>query len=178
MLDQDQLVTRLRSRDDTSLAYLYDHYHAAIYGIILRIVVDEEIANEVLQDAFLKFWDKIGQYDPSKGRLFTWMANLTRNLAIDKLRSKEMKNSEKTDPLEAFVSDSDGPGQNDQQVDGIGLSEVLKALREEERFILEVAYFKGYTHSEISEEYQIPIGTVKTRMRMALLNMRKLLKVQ
>lgn len=170
------MIIRLQSQDKQALSYLYDHYSAAIYGIILRIVVDEDVADEVLQDAFLKFWNKIDQYDATKGRLFTWMANLTRNLAIDKLRSREMKQVEKTEPLESFVFDSSGS--THQTIDGIGLGEVLKSLRKEERFILEMAYFKGYTHSEIAEEYQLPIGTVKTRVRMALMNMRKLLNVQ
>jgi len=175
-LDQDQLIAQLRAKSKSAFSYLYDHYSPAIFGIISRIIPEEEVAEEVLHDVFLKYWEKIEHYDHSKGRLFTWMANLARNQSIDKLRSKELKRAEKTDSLESYVSDKEDTNGTSQKVDAIGLKEVLKTLREEERFIVELAYFKGYTQSEISEEYEIPLGTVKTRLRMGLKALREILK--
>ena len=177
-IDQDQLVARLRAKKADAFSYLYDNYSAAIYGSISRIINDEDVAQEVLQDAFMKFWDKIDQYDAKKGRFFTWMVNISRNLAIDKLRSKEMKKAGKTDTIETYVSGIERSKLNHLNVDGIGLKETLATLREEERFILEMAYFKGYTQSEISDEFDIPLGTVKTRLRMGLKNLRKVLQVE
>ncbi|MEQ6168213.1 sigma-70 family RNA polymerase sigma factor [Ekhidna sp. MALMAid0563] len=177
-IDQDQLVARLRAKKADAFSYLYDNYSAAIYGSISRIINDEDVAQEVLQDAFMKFWDKIDQYDAKKGRFFTWMVNISRNLAIDKLRSKEMKKVGKTDTIENYVSGIEQSRLNHLNVDGIGLKETLATLREEERFILEMAYFKGYTQSEISDEFDIPLGTVKTRLRMGLKNLRKVLQVE
>ena len=177
-IDQDQLVARLKGRDREALSYLYDNYSSALYGMISRIVKDEKVAEEVLQDVFMKIWDKIDQYESTKGRLFTWMANLSRNLAIDKLRSKEIKKVGKTDNLETFVTGIELSHQGYQNIDGIGLKETLNSLREEERFILEMAYFKGYTQSEISEEFDIPLGTVKTRLRMGLKSLREVLNVR
>lgn len=177
-IDQDQLISSLKARDKEALGYLYDNYSTAIYGLIYRIVTDESVAEEVLQDAFLKVWDKIDQYDASKGRLFTWMANLSRNLAIDKLRSKEIKKVGKTDNIETFVTDIEISNPSYQNIDGIGLKEAMKNLREEERFILLMSYFKGYTQSEISEEFDIPLGTIKTRLRMGLKNLRTALNVK
>lgn len=177
-IDQDQLVEQLRAKQTEALSYLYDNYSKAIYGVILRIVIDEDVAQEVLQDAFMKFWNKVDQYDSTKGRFFTWMVNISRNLSIDKLRSKEMKKAGKTDDLENYVSGIDKESLSNQQVDGIGMKEVVGSLRDEEKFIVEMIYFKGYTQSEISEEFDIPLGTVKTRLRMALKNMRKILKVE
>lgn len=177
-IEQDQLVSRIRKRETEAFGYLYENYSSAIYGSIFRIVNNEDVAQEVLQDAFMKFWDKIEQYDVTKGRFFTWMVNISRNLAIDKLRSKEMKKVGKTDNIETYVSGIERDNLNHLNVDGIGLKEVLTSLREEERFILEMVYFKGYTQSEISEEHDIPLGTVKTRLRMGLKNLRKVLQIE
>ena len=176
-IDQDALIARLKAKETDAFKHLYEIYSGAIYGMIDRIVPDEEVAAEVLQDAFLKFWDKIEQYDPEKGRLFTWMANISRNLAIDKMRSSEMKRMEKTNPLDHYVSNAAMHPKGHTQIDTIGLKESLKHLREEEQLILELVYFKGYTQSEIVKEYDIPLGTVKTRLRMALQNLRGALKV-
>lgn len=176
-IDQDQLVARMQAKQADAFSYLYDHYSGAIYGAILRVINDEKVAEEVLQDAFLKFWDKIDQYDASKGRLFTWMINISRNLAIDKLRSKEMKKAGKTDNIETFVSGIEQDNKDHLQVDSIGLKEAMATMREEERFILEMVYFKGYTQSEISKEFDIPLGTVKTRQRTALKQIRKVLNI-
>ncbi len=174
--DQNDLVEQIRKKNPEALNYLYTHYSGAIYGMILRIVTDEDIAQEVLQDAFMKFWDKIELYDSSKGRLFTWMANISRNLSIDKLRSKEIVKAGKTDDIDNYVSDISGRGTSQQNVDGIGVKELIESLREEEKFVMVMVYFKGYTQSEVSKEFDIPLGTIKTRLRMGLQHMRKLLQ--
>lgn len=177
-IDQDELVARMKAREADAFSHLYDNYSAAIYGSISRIIPNEDVAQEVLQDAFMKFWDKIDQYDTSKGRLFTWMVNISRNLAIDKLRSKEMKKVGKTDTIDTYVTGIEQAHLNYQHIDAIGLKETMASLRDEERLILELAYFKGYTQSEISEEYNIPLGTVKTRLRAGLKNLRKVLNIE
>ncbi|MEQ8925570.1 MAG: sigma-70 family RNA polymerase sigma factor [Fulvivirga sp.] len=178
VLEQNQIVNLLKQRDKSALAYLYDHYSAAIYGNVLRILGDEDVAKEVLQDAFMKYWDKIDSFDSSKGRLFTWMLNLARNLAIDKLRSKEIKKVQKTDDLADNVYNVESGNLIHQSIDGSGVKELMNNLREEERNILEFVYFKGYTQSEITEETGIPLGTVKTRLRMALKSLRSILRVE
>ena len=80
-------MTRLKAKDKSELEYLYDHYSGALYGVIFRILKKEEIAEEVLQDVFLKIWERFESYDASKGKLFTWLLNVARNQAIDKTRS-------------------------------------------------------------------------------------------
>lgn len=176
-ITENELVALLKQKDKAALGYLYDNYSAALFGIILRIIQDTKVAEEVLQDAFMKIWDKIDTYDDKKGRLFTWMLNLCRNLAIDKLRSKEIKKVGKTDDIEENVYHVEKDYLVQQSVDGIGVKELLVKLRDEERLILELIYFKGYTQSEVSESQGIPLGTVKTRLRMALINLRKELGV-
>ena len=148
-----------------------------MYGIIFRIVKHEEIAEEILQDVFLKVWEKIGSYDSSKGKLFTWMLNIARNQAIDKTRSKEISKGRKTDDLDNLVSRIDSQEHAELQVDSIGLTELLDRLPEEQRFVVNYLYLKGYTQSELAEEFTIPLGTVKTRLRLALIELRTILRI-
>jgi len=169
---EQELVTLLKNKDNKAFAYLYDHYSAALNTIILQIVMDAELANDVLQEVFVNIWRKIDQYDTTRGRLFTWMLNIARNSAIDILRSKGYQNSRKNQSIPDNVdtiqaSDVSLPG-----VDTIGLRKVLEKLKDEQRVLIELAYFKGYTHEEIAEMEKIPLGTVKTRIRNALIQLR------
>lgn len=172
-IDEATLVARLKAQERDALSYLYDHYSGALYGGILRIVKQEDIAQELLQDVFLKIWNNIGQYDARKGRLFTWMFQLARNLSIDKLRSRSFKEQQKTDSVQNNVAMLDRQANSQQSVDGIGLKQVLNTLTDDQRQIIELMYLKGYTQSEIAEEYHIPLGTVKTRHRAAMQHLRK-----
>jgi RNA polymerase sigma factor (sigma-70 family) len=157
---------------------LYDHYSGALLGVIARIIKKEEIAEEILQDVFLKIWDRIDSYDATKGKLFTWMLNIARNQAIDKTRSKEFSKGKKTDDIENLVSKVDRKDYFEQGVEVIGLQEVLKLLPEDQRFVIDQHYLKGYTQAEMSEEFNLPLGTVKTRMRLAMKELRNILKIE
>ncbi|GHE51253.1 MULTISPECIES: sigma-70 family RNA polymerase sigma factor [Roseivirga] len=172
-MEESELVLRLKDRDKNAMAYLYDKYSAALLGVASRIIKDDDISEEVLQDVFMKIWNKIDQYDASRGRFFTWMMNLTRNAAIDKLRSKEISRSSKTDSMDDYVYRVDSRNSTEMHTDGIGVRALLNDLVEEQKFILEKVYFEGFTHTEIAEEYDIPLGTVKSRLRSALKHMRK-----
>ncbi len=145
-----------------------------MYGVINIIVKKEEFAEEILQDTFIKVWKKIEDYDASKGRFFTWMLNIARNMAIDKLRSKEFKSGSKTDDISTFVNIGDSGYSEKYNMDHIGVREVLKKLPEEHQFLIQKMYFEGYSQSEIAEEFNIPLGTVKTRVRSAMAKLREL----
>ena len=168
------LVELLKQHDNRAFKYLYEHYAAALYGIILPIVKEAEVANDVLQEVFINIWRKIETYDPLKGRLFTWMLNIARNASIDTLRSKGFQNSRKNQSLTDAVNWSTGA--QTQQVDNIGLRKVLDKLKDEQRTLVELAYFKGYTHEETAAIEGIPLGTVKTRIRSALIQLRNYLQ--
>lgn len=174
-MKQEQLVDQLRKKDRVALSYLYDHYADAIYGVVQRIVGQNDVAEEVLQDAFMRYWEKIDQYDPAKGRLFTWMLRIARNLALDKLRSKGMKQQGKSDSISDNVGILDSKLYTETVTDPIGLESALKDLNEEQRFVVDKLYFRGYTQSELAKEYNIPLGTVKTRLRAAMVRLRKLI---
>jgi RNA polymerase sigma factor (sigma-70 family) len=173
---EQELVARLKDRDNAAFAYLYDHYSGALYNIIMQVLSDAEQASDVLQEVFVNIWRKIELYDPGKGRLFTWMLNIARNASIDTLRSKNYQNSRKNQSIEDNV-DTLRPGDTTQLgVDTIGLRKVLEKLKSDHRTLIELAYFKGYTHEEIAELEKIPLGTVKTRIRNALMQLRAYLK--
>jgi len=166
----------LKDRNSQSFSYLYDHYSGALYSVILQIVSHQELANDVLQEVFINIWRKIESYDSSKGRLFTWMLNIARNAAIDSIRSKSYQNTRKN--LEfPDAENSNLAGQMTQlNVDHIGLKKVLEKLKSDLRILIELSYFNGYTHEEIAEIEKIPLGTVKTRIRTALIQLREHLK--
>ena len=146
--------------------------------MISRIVIRQEVAEEVLHDVFLKIWSRIEHYDPEKGRLFTWMLNIARNQAIDKTRSREISQFKKTDDIENLVDKVDRSDFGETSTDSIGLKEVLDKLTPEQRFIVDKLYLGGYTQSEVAEEFDIPLGTVKTRLRLAMMELRSLLNLK
>lgn len=170
-----ELVSLLKERSNHAFAYLYDNYSGALYNIILQIVPDQDMANDVLQEAFVNIWRKIDSYDQSKGKLFTWMLNVTRNLSIDTVRSKSFQNNLKNQELPEGAS-TESNGYVQQDVDNIGLKKVIEKLKKEQRVLIDLAYFKGYTHEEIAEIEGLPLGTVKTRIRSALIQLREHLK--
>ena len=176
-ISEEVLVARLRKNERSAYEYLYDHYSGALYGVISRVVTDEEIANDVLQEAFVKIWKGIENYDPAKGKLFTWMLNICRNQAIDKTRSKDFNNAQKNQSTEKNVDQIERIKSDDLKPDHIGLKEFVDKLDPNEKFLIDLMYFKGYTQSEIAEEYNIPLGTVKTRLRSATMNLRKIFVV-
>ena len=171
---EQELVTALKAQDDQAFSYLYDHYSGSLFSIILQIVKSPEVAADVLQEVFVNIWRKMESYDPVKGRLFTWMLNISRNASIDMLRSKNYQNSQKNREITDTVYGNDQVTQT--SIDSIGLTKFLGKLRPEQRVLIELAYFKGYTHDEISQIEDIPLGTVKTRIRNALLQLREYLK--
>jgi RNA polymerase sigma-70 factor (ECF subfamily) len=167
-LEEPQLIAGLRAKDRKTIEYLYDKYSKALFTVISRIIIDKDIAEEVFHDAFIKITRKIDSYKESKGRLYTWMANICRNAAIDRTRSKEFSNSSKTNTIDDYVYGLESASGTSDLVDAIGVKELLDDLNEEQRFMVECIYFKGYTHSEVSEEFDIPLGTVKSRIRAAI----------
>lgn len=170
------LLKGLRAHDEQAYSYLYDHYSKALFSIILQIIPQQEIAEDVLQEVFVKIWQNIQSYDASKGRLYTWMLNIARNQSIDRTRSKDFNNRGKTIELsENVYSGKEG---TEIKIDDVGLQKTLSNLPEESRKLLELAYFEGYTQEEIAKIMGIPLGTVKTRIRSTIIQLRKILSTQ
>jgi RNA polymerase sigma factor (sigma-70 family) len=174
-IDQAELISLLRRREQAGFNHLYEAYSGALFGIILRIIDHHETAEEVLSETFVKLWRNIDSYDPDKGSLFTWMLNIARNTAIDTVRSKTYSNQLKNQELHEIVTGNE-PAEYDSPTGQLSMKDLLSKLDQEKKELICKAYFEGYTQAEIAESLGMPLGTVKTRMRAALKQLRDLYK--
>ncbi|MCI4650272.1 sigma-70 family RNA polymerase sigma factor [Phaeodactylibacter sp.] len=171
---ETEIIDLLSKKQQRGITLLYEHYSPALYNIILRIVQSEEIAEETLQDSYLKIWDNFSKYDSSKGRLFTWMVRICRNLAIDKVRSSQFKKGNRTESIPDSVYNSDSLSEELNTSDP-GLRKVVSKMDDKTRILIELLYFKDYTQREVSDALDIPLGTVKSRSRKAIQVLRQVL---
>ncbi|MEY8020017.1 RNA polymerase sigma factor [Muriicola sp. SD30] len=169
----DSLVNRFQQKDIKAYEQLYAMYAENITGVIHTIVRDEQLAQEICQDVFLKIWDKADSYNSSKGRFFTWILNIARNAAIDKLRSKSYKKNKQNLYTDNFVGTLEDSMEDDSRPDTSILKKLLKGLKGKCVSVIEMLYFKGYTQKEVAQELSIPLGTVKTRNRDCIGKLRK-----
>ena len=172
MQSQTELILELQSGDENAFAILYDSYSAVLFGIICRIVDDKREAENLLQDCFVKVWQNISRYDPEKGRLATWLFNIARNTAIDFTRSKYFNQKQKNQNMENFVGEDIVHTVTLPLIDTLGLKQLVEKLTPVCREVIEWMYFEGYTQQEIAEEKGIPLGTVKSRTRLAMKELR------
>lgn len=179
MIAEKQLIQWLQKQDKKAIEALYDQYSAALYGMLLRMTQDEMLAQDILQEVFVKVWKNGDRYDSNKGKLFTWLINITRNTAINTLQSKAHRNSQKNQSLQNLVDHSkDSTLIQQTNVNKIGLTGLVNQLEEKYRIIIELVYFQGYTQKEIEEHLDIPLGTVKSRLRIALRELRKVFEYE
>jgi RNA polymerase sigma-70 factor (ECF subfamily) len=170
---ESELIILLKEGDKTAFPYLYEHYFEALYKVAFGILKDEDFASYALHDAFVLIWRNIRQYDPQKGRLFTWMHQIVRNKSIELLKSKAYIEDSKTKSMtesHLLISLQEFTEQN-------SLRSLLIRLKNEHRILIEMSYFTGYTREEIAKELNIPVGTVKTRLRAALVVLRKMMQL-
>lgn len=163
---EERFHDRLKSGDEKALEELYDRFSSALYGVIHKIVKNEDLAQDVLQESFIKIWTHIKTFDPKRGRLFTWCLNIARNLSIDKIRKSEYKAINQNIEDSVYIVDS--MKNTETATDTIGVKTLVDKLEPDLRVLIEGAYFMGYTQQELSEMLQIPLGTVKSRMRLAM----------
>ena len=173
---EEELVMLLQSGDRSAFEYLYDHYSGALNTVIVKLINDQQLAEDILQEAFVKIWNNFSSYDPSKGRLFTWMLNITRNLTIDTIRSKSFKKQAKIQKTENAVSYTSNNIDENDKFDALGIRKQTMLLKEDQKRVIDLAYFEGFTQEEISKKLGIPLGTVKTRTRTAISVLKKLLQ--
>ena len=168
----EYLVSQFQKKDEKAFEKLYNMYSQSMHGVIYNIVRDNEIAEEVMQDVFIKAWEKADSYNSSKGRFFTWLLNISRNAAIDKTRSKAFKKSSKNLNSDYFVDIIHSSDNLGSKTDAIGIKKFVDKLADKCIKIIELLYFKGYTQKEASEELDMPIGTIKTRNRNCIQELR------
>jgi len=176
-MDLDILINKFQNKDVAAFEQLHTMYAENIHGVINTIIRNPERSEEICQDVFIKIWNNANTYNPSKGRFFTWILNIARNAAIDELRSKSHKNWKKNLTTDYFVGNLEATEDMDQKMDTIGLKKLLKGLKEKCTKLIDLLYFKGFTQKEAAEQLNIPLGTVKTRNRSCISQIRDNMKV-
>ncbi|WP_428655656.1 RNA polymerase sigma factor [Runella sp.] len=166
-ISEEDLIRGLHARDERTFALLYDHYSPALLGIILKIVKDEKESENLLQDSFVKIWKNYHQYDAAKGRLFTWLLNIARNTALNFIRSAHLLAQVEIQHIENPVY-TDNIKIELTHINYIGVSEIVQLLDPKLRQVIDLIYYLGYTQQEVSQKLNLPLGTVKTRTRTAL----------
>jgi RNA polymerase sigma-70 factor, ECF subfamily len=172
------LVSALKQKNTNAFTYLYDNYSAALYGVILKVVHDEDDANDVLQEAFINIWKSIESFDEKRGiTLFTWMLNVARNKAIDRFRQKNRVAVNQKELTSVSIGNEHAQNSN-IKTDTIGVSKLLQNIKPEHYQLIHLHYYKGLTHQEISDATQLPLGTVKTRLRTAITELKQVFQAK
>lgn len=172
-LSEDKLVEGLKNMDGSAMSALYQMYSESLYRVISTIVVIEEVAQDLLQETFIKIWKSFKQYDPGKGRLYTWMARLARNLSIDYLRSVNYRNYSVSEDLSESTQLIDQTFQVSYNPELIGVKDMTRILNEDQKLALDLVYFKGYTHVQAAEELNITVGILRSRLQSSITELRK-----
>lgn len=180
-ISSPEFILKLKQGDKQSFEYLYDHYAPNLLGVISAIVKPTDQAEDVLQKGFIKIWSNIDKYDAERGTFFTWMLNICRNLAIDEYRKirreqdKVNRGGQKDVHKEIEVQEGDFRGGDHRN--GKKLHDAILKLPEDQRHVIENLYLGGLTQKELSEADDIPLGTIKSRVRLAMNKLRETLKL-
>ena len=174
--DPIQLLRRIEKGDEAALAVLFADYGTAVYSLTRRVLNDETLAQEAAQDTFLKVWRNPRAWDASKGQFSSWLLTLARYTAIDRLRRERRQTYQDTDLHDEIAASDDE--EDPPQIERGQMLTLLAHLPDEQRILIEMAFFKGMKHSELAEALNLPLGTVKTRGRLGLQKLRRLLEDQ
>lgn len=169
-MQDEALLIRIRERDGDALLELYRRYRLRVFALILRILKDRALAEEVLQDVFQRLWDHPEKFDPSKGQLLGWLITVARNISLDHKRKESRRSIYHVYTNEACSPD---PALSAEVVQSV--RQVLENLPPEQKQVLELSYFEGLTHLELSEQLGESLGTVKTRIRLGMQKLKQAL---
>ena len=177
--EDEELLKRVAEGDEDALLRLYDKYGRLVYSLAYRVLQDHQLAEEVTQDVFTRVWQSARSFDPQKSRFTTWLTSITRNRSIDVLRRRRVRGLTGAGEAElnTAITRADERFSPEHHLQALAVREALRQLPPPQREVLELAYFSGMTQREIAEHLNIPLGTVKTRMRLGLLKLRDLLEV-
>lgn len=178
MNDDQQLVSRLKKSDKDAMRNLYSRYGNYAYTIAYSLTENEADSAEITQEVFLKIWNNISRYDESRSGLRTWIAKIARNTAIDFLRKKRPESA--GDDLELLLANipSDNTPERSaiENEDSSTVKEAISKLPENQREIILLAYYSGLSQAEISEKTKLPLGTVKSRIRLGIIKLKEFLE--
>ncbi|GIK62353.1 MAG: DNA-directed RNA polymerase sigma-70 factor [Chloroflexota bacterium] len=165
--DETDLINRIKLRDQSALSELYQRFGGLVYGLAMRVLQNAGFAEEVTQDIFLKIWDQPDSWDSTRGKLLNWLMTVTRYTAIDRLRKEQRRPSWSAVDIEDVLNMSSKQGLLDEQ-DTMLLRTLIQQLPSNQTEAIELAFFGGMSHSEIAAQLNLPLGTVKTRLRLGL----------
>lgn len=171
ILLEKHIVELLQERNEKAISLLYEHYGNTLYGVAHKVVRDQELAQDVLQESFVKIWKNSDSYDASKAKLFTWLFRITRNTAIDKLRSANTKSDRE---IQIDVSNVYTLGVESTVPELMDVRENLGKIEPKYQIVLDALFFQGMTQQEASDELDIPLGTIKSRLKIGLRELRKI----
>lgn len=177
-----ELMDLVKNGDDLAFEVLYDRYSRAVMGFVYKIMQSDELAAEIVQETFIRIWDRCDKYETGKGKFSSWMFGIARNLAIDKYRKLKIRPEaaqNESEVLQMELTPSDNPAMDDRVEGNIQREKVqtiLQELPDDQREIIELAYFKGLTRREIAKDTGIALGTVNSRARRALIRLGSLLE--
>jgi RNA polymerase sigma-70 factor (ECF subfamily) len=174
-----ELIERLRKRDPEGLAAAYDRYGRVAYSVFVRITRDQSAAEDLVQELFIRLWNRGRDFDSSRGTLGVWILSIARNMAIDHVRSAQARFTTRLLPIEHIgqLSMMANPGEPESVIDRSRMvSAALSDLTFNEKRVLELAYFEGFSQSEIAERLKEPLGTVKSWTRSGLRRIRRALQ--
>lgn len=175
MTDDHRLVQRVAEGDRTAFLRVYQRYAAKVHGLSLHILRDEGTAEEVTQDAFLRLWERAESFRPERGTLLAWLLTITRRLAIDRLRRESRRIQPAYSIDEEWLKIPD-PQSETEEARWHSLAFALRELPLEQRQTIELAYYQGMSQSQIAEFMKVPLGTVKTRIRLGMEKLRIAMK--
>ena len=169
-----ELIDRIIKRDKDALREIYSRFSQAVFNMAFRMLRDREDAEEVVQEIFLQVWNKAPTYDRARGAVSTWIINIARSRSIDKLRMLGKRDLSTEIDEEKLNSNTDFSRilENREEKDNV-INRALSALPENQRAVIELVYFEGYTHTEASELLKVPVGTIKTRLRLGVLKLKE-----
>lgn len=168
---EKDIVNLLENGDKKAITLLYENYADALYGVIKKVIVDDDTAQDVLQETFVKIWRYSKKYDSSKAKLFTWLYRIAYNTAIDKIRSVKNK-TEKEVQMETSSVYKVSSGELNQDV--LDIQKHLGSLDEKYQIVINALFFEGMTQQEASDELDIPLGTIKSRLKIGLRELKKI----
>jgi RNA polymerase sigma-70 factor (ECF subfamily) len=171
--DEESLLNSIRSRRPEAMAEIYDRFSSVVYSVSLRILREPSAAEDVLQEVFMHLWRNPDTYVSQRGSLCAWLAVVARNRSIDVIRRRRPEDSTEDVILASGINYSD-LAERECMMEKV--RKAMVALPDEQRRMVELAFFEGQTHTEIAEATGDPLGTVKTRIRSALLSLRKALR--
>ncbi|WP_420386989.1 RNA polymerase sigma factor [Roseivirga sp.] len=168
---EEQIVALLSRQDKQAVRLIFDYYGSALMNIISRVIQDKAMAEEVLQQVLIKVWRNAGAYNAQKAGLYSWLVAISRNAALDKRKTRDFKEGQTAkSAVQIFALDNEPNGEN--SLEKLMARQLLEQLPDKYRLLINMSFFEGYSHQEIADQLEVPLGTVKTRIRSALKHLR------